>query len=319
MRKLILATLLLGSALIANAQSGTNSPYSQYGLGVLSDQTSGFNRGMNGVGLGFHEHNQVNYLNPASYASLDSLTFIFDAGLSGQITNFTENGVRKNAKNANFEYAVAGFRAAKGVGVSFGIIPFTNVGYSYSSKDWVNSTSKDVYYTNTYAGEGGIHQVYLGAAWSPFIGLSFGANVSYLWGSYSKSVTSTYSNSYYKSLVRTYSSQINSYKLDFGVQYTHRLGKRDWMTVGVTYTPGHNLGADAEMKIVSANSQTNTADTIPFCIAKAHQIPTMLGAGLMWNHNVQLKVGIDYTTAKMGQHRLPHLRDRKCRCHDRHQ
>ena len=63
MRKLILATLLLGSALFASAQSGTNSPYSQYGLGVLSDQTSGFNRGMNGVGLGFHEHNQVNYLN----------------------------------------------------------------------------------------------------------------------------------------------------------------------------------------------------------------------------------------------------------------
>ena len=60
MRKLILATLLLGSALFASAQSGTNSPYSQYGLGVLSDQTSGFNRGMNGVGLGFHEHNQVN-------------------------------------------------------------------------------------------------------------------------------------------------------------------------------------------------------------------------------------------------------------------
>ena len=45
---------MLGSTLMVNAQSGTNSPYSQYGLGVLSDQTSGFNRGMNGVGLGFH-------------------------------------------------------------------------------------------------------------------------------------------------------------------------------------------------------------------------------------------------------------------------
>ena len=74
MRKLFLATLLLGSALMVNAQSGTNSPYSQYGLGILSDQTSGFNRGMNGVGLGFHEHNQVNYLNPASYASIDLMT-----------------------------------------------------------------------------------------------------------------------------------------------------------------------------------------------------------------------------------------------------
>ena len=133
MRKLILATLLLGSTLMVNAQSGTNSPYSQYGLGVLSDQTSGFNRGMNGVGLGFHEHNQVNYLNPASYSNIDSLSFILDAGISGQITNFNENGVKKNAKNANFEYVVAGLRVAKHVGVSFGILPFTNVGYNYTS------------------------------------------------------------------------------------------------------------------------------------------------------------------------------------------
>lgn len=132
MRKLILATLLLGSTLMVNAQSGTNSPYSQYGLGVLSDQTSGFNRGMNGVGLGFHEHNQVNYLNPASYSNIDSLSFILDAGISGQITNFNENGVKKNAKNANFEYVVAGLRVAKHVGVSFGILPFTNVGYNYT-------------------------------------------------------------------------------------------------------------------------------------------------------------------------------------------
>ena len=48
------------------AQSGTNSPYSQYGLGQMAEQSSGFNRGMNGLGLGFREHNQVNYLNPAS-------------------------------------------------------------------------------------------------------------------------------------------------------------------------------------------------------------------------------------------------------------
>ena len=119
----------------AYAQSGTNSPYSQYGLGILSDQTAGFNRGMNGLGLGFHEHNQINYLNPASYSAIDSLSFIFDAGISGQITNFEENGVKKNANNANFEYVVAGFRAAKHLGVSFGVLPFTNVGYTYTSKE----------------------------------------------------------------------------------------------------------------------------------------------------------------------------------------
>lgn len=100
----------------AYAQSGTNSPYSQYGLGVLSDQAAGFNRGMNGLGLGFHEHNQINFSNPASYSSLDSLTFIFDAGVSGQITSFKEGGNKKNAQNADFEYVVAGFRAFKHLG-----------------------------------------------------------------------------------------------------------------------------------------------------------------------------------------------------------
>ena len=104
MKRTFLLPVLLGIAILTHAQSGTNSPYSQYGLGILSDQSSGFNRGMNGVGLGFHEHNQVNYLNPASYSAIDSLSFIFDAGISGQITNFNERGSKVNAQNANFEY-----------------------------------------------------------------------------------------------------------------------------------------------------------------------------------------------------------------------
>ena len=120
MKKLFLAALMMSLALAVNAQSGMNSPYSQWGLGLLSDQTSGFNAGMNGVGLGFHEHNQVNYINPASYSSVDSLTFLFDAGISGQISNFNENGVKKNAKNANLDYVVAAFRAFRHMG-GFGL------------------------------------------------------------------------------------------------------------------------------------------------------------------------------------------------------
>ena len=304
MRKLILATLLLGSALFASAQSGTNSPYSQYGLGVLSDQTSGFNRGMNGVGLGFHEHNQVNYLNPASYASLDSLTFIFDAGISGQITNFNEKGVKKNANNSNFEYAVAGFRLFRHLGMSFGVVPFTNIGYDYSSSDWVNN-DKDSYYTNTYHGEGGLHQAYVGAGWSPIAGLSVGVNFSYVWGSYTKYITNSYSNSYYKTLTRTYNAQVNSYKIDLGVQYTYQIDKKNAVTAGVTFSPGHNLGASADMNIISNNTQTNTSDTAAYSINKALELPTMYGVGLMWNRENKWKVGFDYTLQKWGSLTYP--------------
>ena len=305
MRKLILATLLLGTVISVNAQSGTNSPYSQYGLGVLSDQTSGFNRGMNGVGLGFHEHNQINYLNPASYSAIDSLSFIFDAGISGQITNFEENGVKKNANNANFEYVVAGFRAAKHLGVSFGVLPFTNVGYNYTSTEKVGSQFNDATYTNTYNGEGGLHQVYLGVGWAPVKGLAVGANVAYIWGDYNKYVSNAYSNSNYNTVIRTYSTQVNSYKLDFGIQYTAKLSKKNWATIGATYSPGHNLGAAADMNIISNNSQTNASDTAFFSIDNASELPHMYGVGLMWNHNDQWKIGFDYTLQKWGSLEYP--------------
>ena len=77
----------------------------------MASQATSFNRGMNGLAYGFHEHSQVNYMNPASYASVDSLSFIFDAGVSLQLTNFEEKGKKINAQNADIEYVVASFRA----------------------------------------------------------------------------------------------------------------------------------------------------------------------------------------------------------------
>lgn len=92
MKKTITASLLLLSSLGLHAQSGTNSPYSQYGLGELSEQSGSFSRGMNGLAYGLRLNNQVNALNPASYSALDSLSFIFDAGVSLQMTQFKEGG-----------------------------------------------------------------------------------------------------------------------------------------------------------------------------------------------------------------------------------
>jgi hypothetical protein len=82
------------------------------------------------------------------------------AGVSGQITNYSESGVKVNAKNANFEYVIAGFRVAKRLGLSFGLLPYSNIGYSYSNKKPLNSTDGSttvVYSNNAYSGSGGLH------------------------------------------------------------------------------------------------------------------------------------------------------------------
>ncbi len=300
MRKIIAAAVLSAMTVTTYAQSGTNSPYSQYGLGLLSDQTSGFNRGMNGLGLGFHEHNQVNFQNPASYSAIDSLSFIFDAGISGQITNFSENGVKMNANNANFEYVVAGFRAARHLGVAFGILPFTNIGYDYSNtvKIGASSDTETTSYVNTYSGEGGLHQVFIGAGWQPFKGFSFGANISYLWGSYTRSVINSYTDAYINTLSKYYTATVNNYKLDLGAQYTARISKNDELTLGLSYTLGHKLHGNPKCEVISTNSQTAISDTATYSVRNAMELPTMYGAGLMWNHRNKLKLGVDYSLQK---------------------
>lgn len=306
MKKIFFAVLLLVSVVGSYAQSGTNSPYSQYGYGVLADQSSGFNRGMNGLGLGFHEHNQVNFLNPASYSSLDSLTFIFDAGVSGQITNFEENGKKKNAKNADFEYVVAAFRFAPHVGISFGMVPFTNVGYSYSFTEYVSSMKTSTY-TNKYNGSGGLREIYLGVGWEPFKGFSLGVNGGYLWGNYTKSLVNNYSESNANTLAKNYAADVRSYKLDFGLQYTAKITKKDELTLGLTYTMGHKIGGDATCQVIMNNTQTSVSDTTlyPKNGGLDLELPHMFGAGLALNHANKLKLGVDYTLQQWSKIEYP--------------
>ena len=304
MRKIIAAALFAAIATTSFAQSGTNSPYSQYGLGMLSDQSNSFNRGMNGLAYGLREHNQVNTMNPASYSAIDSLSFIFDAGVGLQLTNYEEGNKKVNAKTANFEYVTAIFRAAKHVGVSFGLIPYTNIGYTYYNKDNVNGSSSpnssNTTYSNEYHGEGGIHQAYLGAAWEPLKGLSVGANVSYVWGDYNRYVINSYSDAYVNTLAKYYTAEINSYKIDLGLQYQAKITKKDLLTLGATYSIGHKLGADPECKIISNNSQTGIADTTSYSIKDGLSLPHTFGIGAAWKHNNQITLGVDYQLHKWG-------------------
>ena len=287
------------------AQSGTNSPYSQFGWGVLAEQTNGFNRGMNGLGIGFHERNQVNFLNPASYSELDSLTFLFDAGLSLHLNNLSENGKKRNAYNANLEYVTAGFRATRHLGISFGVMPYTNVGYDYSSTQHITQQIGSTTYTNRYTGSGGLHQIYLGAGWQPVKGLSVGANLSYLFGNYNRVFLNSYSDATTKTVSQTHTAEVRSYKIDLGAQYTAKLSAKEQLTLGVTFSPGHEIGGNPSLNMISRNSQTNVADTTAYGGNMKLSIPTTYGAGLMWNHDQKWKLGVDYSLQKWASLKFP--------------
>ncbi|MGN0282224.1 MAG: hypothetical protein ACI4B3_07995 [Prevotella sp.] len=306
MKKYIITLLLAIITSVASvAQSGTNSPYSQYGLGVLSDQSQGFNRGMNGLAIGLRQSNQVNMLNPASYSCVDSLTMIFDVGLSGQVTNFKEGNRKINANNSDFEYAVAVFRLMPKVGVSFGIVPFSNIGYNYSSTTPVGTSTTTS--TESHSGSGGIHQVYVGLGWNLFKGLSVGVNGSYLWGSYDRELTISSNDAYVNTVTKTYSASIQSWKVDFGMQYSQPIGKKNAITLGATYSLGHNLNADPMVTTTNTNSQTGVSTSHEQIISNGLSLPHSFGGGLAWEHNKRLLIGIDYSLQKWGDLKFPEL------------
>ena len=257
------------------------------------------------MGLGFHEGNQVNYLNPASYARLDTLTFLFDAGISLHLTNFSEKGVRRNAKNANIEYVVAGFKAARRLGLSFGLIPFSNVGYQYSTSQALTAQPGSTILTNTYTGTGGVRQAYLGIGWEPIKGLALGANMSYMWGDYNRRLINSYSDGSVNNLVHQYTIDIRSYKVDFGAQYTAKVSAKDYITLGLTFSPTHKIGGKPQLQEILTNSQTNVSDTTSYGGDFDLNLPNFFGVGLMWNHNDKWKVGADYTLQQWSSVKFP--------------
>lgn len=307
MKRYILGSFIFGVfSTSAVAQSGTNSPYSQYGLGVLTEQSQGFNRGMNGLSLGLRDGKQVNVMNPASYSAVDSMTMIFDLGMSGQLTNFSENGAKVNAYNADFEYAVGSFRLAKKFGMAFGVIPFTNIGYNYSNTTRVGSSNTTS--TETHSGTGGLHQVFVGFGWEPVRNLSVGVNLSYLWGSYDKYVSVSNSDNSVNTFSRHYSTTVNNYKVDFGLQYQAEIAKNNWLTIGATYGLGHKLGADANVALTSTNSQTSVSNTNDFAVEDAYSLPDAFGVGLSWRYKDKLTFGADYSLQKWGKLDFPEMR-----------
>ena len=304
MKRFLLGSILLGfGTLSIVAQSGTKSPYSQYGLGILSDQSQGFNRGMSGLFQGFRSGNQVNMQNPASYSAVDSLSMIFDVGVSGQITNFKEGGAKVNAKTANFEYVTALFRIFPKFGASIGLVPYTNVGYSYSTTQQIGSSSTTS--TMQFSGEGGLRQAYLGLGYEFFKGFSLGANISYFWGSYKKDITVLSSDDAVKTLSKTYDADVSSYKLDLGVQYRHSLTKTDELTFGATFGLGHKLGSDPSLTVMTLDGQTGVMSASVDTVHNGLSIPMTIGAGIAYSRNKSLIFGVDYQLMRWGAESFP--------------
>lgn len=280
------------ATLMIHAENGMNSPYTRYGFGQLSTMELGANKGMGGAGIGLHNSNQINLLNPASYAAVDTLTFLLDIGMSLHNTNFAEGGVKMNARNTTFDYLAMQFRLMPKLGMTIGMTPFSNIGYNFSNSQTIRDDEDgEVITTNRYHGSGGLRQVTAGLGWTPFKGLAVGANLSYLYGEIYHYIYNQYTGAEVDTYTKQYQADITTYKIDFGAQYLTTFGKNK-LVLGATYQLGHTIDDNGYIINATSTSVNASYDTLQ---VTTFSIPTSIGLGLSYTYDDRLTLAADYS------------------------
>ncbi len=183
----ILITVTLFFGFVSIAQQGTSSPYSFYGIGDIKFKGSVENHSMGGLSV-FKDSIHLNLQNPASFSELKLTTF----SVGGNYNNNTISAASANesAKRTSLDYLAVGLPFGK-YAVSFGVIPYSSVGYK------IQSINAAVTEQNTYGGTGGINKVFAGAAYNLNENWSIGATFEYNFGKITS--TSTFTTSNYQS------------------------------------------------------------------------------------------------------------------------
>ena len=293
--RIIVSLMALLTATIAlRADNGMNSPYTRYGFGQLGTMEVGVNKGMGGTGIGLQNNSQINLLNPASYAAVDTLTFLLDVGMSLHNTNFAEGGVKMNARNTTFDYLAMQFRLMPKLGMTISMTPFSNIGYNFSNTQTIRDDEDgQVTTTNRYYGDGGLRQVTMGLGWSPLKGLSVGTNLSYLYGEIYHYVYNQYNEAAISTRTKQYKADVTSYMANFGMQYQTIFGKNK-VTVGATYQLGHSIDDEAYIiDLVSTGSVVTSSDTLT---STPLSIPSGFGFGVSYTFDDRLTLAADYST-----------------------
>jgi hypothetical protein len=292
---LLFAVIWTVIPVVLQAQNSTKSPYTRYGYGKLADQTFGSQRGMGGIGIGLRNSQMINPLNPASFSGVDSMTFMLDVGVMGQMAWYEEGQTSSKKINGNLEYIAMQFPLAKGLGVGLGFKPVSYVGYRYGgSKPLTDGTFQSI-----YTGSGGLSKVYGSLSYSLLQRISVGVNISYLFGNIihnnqSAPTTSTASNAFNNLVIDTL--QANKLVFDVGLQYVHPLAKNKALVFGAIFSPKTNINGRVGMGDIRVDPSTGIIQNNP----KYHttkdsifELPATYGVGITYQEKNKLTAGVD--------------------------
>jgi len=171
---------------------------------------------MGGVSYGYTPIYNLNLSNPAAYSSL--LLTTFETAVNMNQVEMKTSSAKQDLNNTSFSYFAFGFPIkSKKWGTGFGLLPYSDVGYSI--KETLNSFGDPE--QHFYEGSGGLNQFFISNGYSPFKNFSIGATASYLFGAINQERRIEFPDlsTYLNTRVRKETS-VGSIYFNFGMQLT---------------------------------------------------------------------------------------------------
>ena len=232
------------------AQVSINSPYSRFGIGLLTTPFNANYQGMGGASVAKFDPGSINFSNPALFSSLTETTFQGNAMVK-QTQLTTSNGTSNFTGGQIGEIGVGFKRVGGKWGYAMGINPESLVGYKYASSTTVNDSISTA---NTFEGSGGVNKLQMGLGRTFVLfrdsltrsthTLSIGGSLDYRFGSILQIDRIDFQNTTMYNSKITNRKSLSDANFTLGIHYALPLFKRvinnkvtksTWMHLGLTY------------------------------------------------------------------------------------
>lgn len=289
------------------AQDGSISPYSYFGLGDIREAGTVENQMMGDIGV-YADSIHVNLKNPAAFSKLgirgrdDFGITTYTAGISHKQLRFKSFAEEQSSAVTNLDYLALALSLKKGLGLGFGLRPYSSVGYNFEELLGVEGSMV----LNQYSGEGGINKVFVSLGYELIKDLSVGVTVNYNFGSIeSLRVQSTENVLFGAKDKRT--SRIGGFDLNYALNYTPAMGDKHTLFTSVRVNTQANLSARNTKQIGSFSLSTNQDIELIDVNLEAQglqdtgvKIPTTTTLGLGYGENMKWFLGAEYSYQQLG-------------------
>ncbi|MCK5134784.1 MAG: hypothetical protein KAR19_03280 [Bacteroidales bacterium] len=304
-RKYSLFIIIFFITIPLHSQFNTYSPYTRFGLGDLARNGFGQNHAMGGTGIAIHEGNRINYLNPASFSSLDSTSVYFDFGANTFHNQYQTEKFSNTWWNMNLHHVAFASSMGKYLGFSVGIVPYSSIGYNIKQEydDFSAGAAMDTY----YKGDGGIMNFYLGGSVKFFDQISLGVTMNYLMGRLTRERKVEFPvNPTYSPVSSLENFDLRHPVFSFGLQYKKIIKDKFFFTLGGVYDLKANVGATLKYNVVNSiypyeSIELNDSVTVDpnFILAQDTTlrnfiIPQKVGVGIALGIPNKLTITADY-------------------------